>query len=75
MYYLLFFFFQDYVEDFNCNFAWKYAGIEPPVFAALVPNSADKPLKEVMEEIMGDHEMMVYSYTWLGSNGSYPLAM
>lgn len=43
-------------------FAWKYTGIEPPVFAALVPNSADKPLKEVMEEIMGDHEMMVYSY-------------
>lgn len=55
-------FFQNNVEDFNCNLAWKYAGIEPPVFAALVPNSADKPLKEVMEEIMGDHEMMVLSY-------------
>lgn len=42
----------------------KYAGIEPPVFAALVPNSADKPLKDVMEEIMDDHEMMVYSYNF-----------
>lgn len=38
---------------------WHYAGIEPPAFAALVPNSADKPLQEVMEEIMGDHEMIV----------------
>ncbi|XP_023764692.1 uncharacterized protein LOC111913205 isoform X1 [Lactuca sativa] len=28
------------------------------VFAAVVPNSADKPLQEVIEEIMGDHEMM-----------------
>ncbi|KAK1396460.1 Vacuolar acid trehalase [Heracleum sosnowskyi] len=38
--------------------AFPEFGIEPPVFAALVPNSAEKPLKEVMEEIMGDHEMM-----------------
>ncbi|XP_074366278.1 uncharacterized protein LOC141707156 isoform X3 [Apium graveolens] len=38
--------------------AFPEFGIEPPVFAALVPNSADKLLKEVMEEIMGDHEMM-----------------
>ncbi|KVI05043.1 Uncharacterized conserved protein UCP014543 [Cynara cardunculus var. scolymus] len=29
------------------------------VFAAVVPNSADKPLQEVIDEIMGDHEMMV----------------
>jgi hypothetical protein len=29
------------------------------VFAALVPNSADKPLEELIEEIMGDHEMLV----------------
>lgn len=38
-----------------------YAGLEPPVFAALVPNSADKPVKELIEEIMGDHELMVTS--------------
>lgn len=34
-------------------------GLEPAVFAALVPNSADKPLQELIEEIMGDHEMLV----------------
>lgn len=34
-------------------------GLQPAVFAALVPNSANKLLAEVMEEIMGDHEMMV----------------
>ncbi|KAJ0102489.1 hypothetical protein Patl1_06031 [Pistacia atlantica] len=33
-------------------------GLEPPVFAALVPNSADKTLQELIEEIMGDHEML-----------------
>eukprot|EP00268_Persea_americana_P043621 TRINITY_DN4389_c0_g1_i6.p1 TRINITY_DN4389_c0_g1~~TRINITY_DN4389_c0_g1_i6.p1 ORF type:complete len:123 (+),score=19.91 TRINITY_DN4389_c0_g1_i6:468-836(+) len=33
-------------------------GLQPAVFAALVPNSANKLLAEVMEEIMGDHEMM-----------------
>ncbi|KAJ4969943.1 hypothetical protein NE237_003042 [Protea cynaroides] len=33
-------------------------GLEPAVFAALVPNSAGKPLQEVMEEIIGDHETM-----------------
>lgn len=36
-----------------------YAGLEPAVFAVLVPNSADKPVAELIEEIMGDHEMMV----------------
>ncbi|KAK1378423.1 hypothetical protein POM88_025167 [Heracleum sosnowskyi] len=36
--------------------------IEPLVFAALVPNSAEKSLKEVMEEIMGDHEMMDFAF-------------
>ncbi|KAL0912933.1 hypothetical protein M5K25_016355 [Dendrobium thyrsiflorum] len=35
-----------------------YAGIRPAVFAALVPNSANKLLKDVAEEIMGDHEML-----------------
>ncbi|XP_026418790.1 uncharacterized protein LOC113314228 [Papaver somniferum] len=34
------------------------AGLEPVVFAALVPNSADKLLQEVVEEVIGDHEMM-----------------
>ncbi|KAJ7975021.1 hypothetical protein O6P43_004998 [Quillaja saponaria] len=36
-------------------------GLKPAVFAALVPNSADKPLQELMEEIMGDHEMLEQS--------------
>ncbi|KAK2976686.1 hypothetical protein RJ640_004287 [Escallonia rubra] len=36
-------------------------GLEPAVFAALVPNSADTPLRELVEEIMGDHEMLVKS--------------
>ncbi|KAM6600735.1 hypothetical protein CsatA_020344 [Cannabis sativa] len=39
--------------------AFPEAGLEPAIFAALVPNSADKPMQEVIEEIMGDHEMMV----------------
>ncbi|KAK1356790.1 hypothetical protein POM88_050046 [Heracleum sosnowskyi] len=30
--------------------------------APLVPNSAEKSLKEVMEEIMGDHEMMDFAF-------------
>ncbi|XP_058083455.1 uncharacterized protein LOC131231316 isoform X2 [Magnolia sinica] len=38
--------------------AFPETGLKPAVFAALVPNSANKPLGEVMEEIMGDHEMM-----------------
>ncbi|KAM6584393.1 hypothetical protein CsatB_011395 [Cannabis sativa] len=38
--------------------AFPEAGLEPAIFAALVPNSADKPMQEVIEEIMGDHEMM-----------------
>ena len=36
-----------------------HTGLEPPAFAALVPNSADKPLQELIEEVMGDHEMLV----------------
>jgi hypothetical protein len=35
--------------------------LEPAAFAALVPNSAEKVLGEVIEEIMGDHEMLVSS--------------
>lgn len=42
----------------SLNRSW-FTGLEPAVFAALVPNSADKPLEELIEEIMGDHEMMV----------------
>lgn len=38
--------------------AFPETGLEPAVFAALVPNSADKPLEELIEEIMGDHEML-----------------
>lgn len=38
--------------------AFLETGLEPAVFAALVPNSADKPLLELIEEIMGDHEML-----------------
>ncbi|KAL4191050.1 hypothetical protein AMTRI_Chr07g27690 [Amborella trichopoda] len=33
-------------------------GLEPAVFAALVPNSANKLLAELIEEIMGDHERL-----------------
>ncbi|XP_010267209.1 PREDICTED: uncharacterized protein LOC104604527 isoform X2 [Nelumbo nucifera] len=38
--------------------AFPETGLEPAVFAALVPNSANKLLQEVIEEIMGDHEML-----------------
>lgn len=38
--------------------AFPETGLEAAVFAALVPNSADKPLQELIEEIMGDHEML-----------------
>ncbi|KAK9283477.1 hypothetical protein L1049_011723 [Liquidambar formosana] len=38
--------------------AFPETGLEPTVFAALVPNSADKPLHELIEEIMGDYEML-----------------
>ncbi|KAL5139397.1 hypothetical protein HKD37_10G029327 [Glycine soja] len=33
-------------------------GLKPAAFAALVPNSANKPLEELIDEIMGDHEML-----------------
>ncbi|KAL0675944.1 hypothetical protein Bca4012_003925 [Brassica carinata] len=39
--------------------AFPESGLEPAVFAAMVPNSADKPISELMEEIMGDHELLV----------------
>jgi hypothetical protein len=40
-----------------CSFF--YAGLKPAAFAALVPHSANKPLQELMEDFMGDHEMLV----------------
>ncbi|KAF8098822.1 hypothetical protein N665_0257s0036 [Sinapis alba] len=41
--------------------AFPETGLEPAVFAAMVPNSADKPIMELMEEIMGDHELLTGS--------------
>ncbi|XP_039024752.1 uncharacterized protein LOC120157799 [Hibiscus syriacus] len=38
--------------------AFPETGLEPAVFAALVPNSADKYVAELIDEIMGDHEML-----------------
>ncbi|KAJ0967294.1 hypothetical protein J5N97_024211 [Dioscorea zingiberensis] len=38
--------------------AFPETGLKEAVFAALVPNSAKKLLGEVVEEIMGDHEML-----------------
>ncbi|CAA6673370.1 unnamed protein product [Spirodela intermedia] len=38
--------------------AFPETGLAPAVFAALVPNSASKALGEVIDEIMGDHEML-----------------
>uniref|UniRef100_A0A7N0UFR8 Uncharacterized protein n=1 Tax=Kalanchoe fedtschenkoi TaxID=63787 RepID=A0A7N0UFR8_KALFE len=38
--------------------AFSETGLEPAVFAALVPNSANKPLQELIDEVMRDHEMV-----------------
>ncbi|XP_038891527.1 uncharacterized protein LOC120080918 isoform X2 [Benincasa hispida] len=38
--------------------AFPETGLEPAVFAALVPNAANKPVEELIEEIMGDHEAL-----------------
>uniref|UniRef100_A0A0C9RPH1 TSA: Wollemia nobilis Ref_Wollemi_Transcript_5463_1093 transcribed RNA sequence n=1 Tax=Wollemia nobilis TaxID=56998 RepID=A0A0C9RPH1_9CONI len=38
--------------------AFPEAGLDSAVFAALVPNSAGKSVKELIEEIMGDHERL-----------------
>ncbi|KAI8539752.1 hypothetical protein RHMOL_Rhmol09G0207300 [Rhododendron molle] len=43
-------------------------GLEPAVFAALVPNRADKPLQELIEEILGDHEMLIFNLDSLQSD-------
>ncbi|MFS7996607.1 hypothetical protein Hanom_Chr12g01131881 [Helianthus anomalus] len=39
--------------------AFPESGLAVAVFAVVVHNNADKPLQEVIEEIMGDHEMMI----------------
>lgn len=51
-----------YFSDF-C--VYSCSGLEPPVFAALVPYSANKPLTELIDEIMGDHELLVSLLTIL----------
>ncbi|XP_031502014.1 uncharacterized protein LOC116265503 [Nymphaea colorata] len=38
--------------------AFPETGLEPTLFAALVPKSANKPLEELIEDIVGDHEML-----------------
>ncbi|MCO5586111.1 hypothetical protein L7F22_040051 [Adiantum nelumboides] len=38
--------------------AFPDAKLEPTVFAAMVPNNAQKTIEELMEEIMGDHERL-----------------
>ncbi|RDX85907.1 hypothetical protein CR513_32826, partial [Mucuna pruriens] len=43
-------------------------GLKPAAFAALVPNSANKPLQELIEEITGDHEILENSYEDLNSH-------
>jgi len=47
------------LADFTTVWSLCYAGLKPAAFAALVPNSANKPLEELIDEIMGDHEMLV----------------
>ncbi|KAF1860329.1 hypothetical protein Lal_00037668 [Lupinus albus] len=42
--------------------AFPESGLKPAAFAALVPNSANKPLEELIGEIMGDHEMLCSKY-------------
>ncbi|XP_078445645.1 vacuolar acid trehalase isoform X2 [Wolffia australiana] len=38
--------------------AFPKSGLAPAIFAAMVPNSADKLLGQVLEEIIGDHEAL-----------------
>ena len=53
--------FQVMSHKIDCSSFSLFTGLEPAAFAALVPNSAEKVLCEVIEEIMGDHEMLVSS--------------
>ncbi|RAL42724.1 hypothetical protein DM860_009231 [Cuscuta australis] len=43
--------------------AFSSTGLEESVFAAVVPNAADKPVEELIEEIMGDHQMLSTRHT------------
>ncbi|KAL5710022.1 hypothetical protein ACHQM5_020637 [Ranunculus cassubicifolius] len=45
--------------------AFPETGLEPAVFAAVVPNSANKSLQELIDEVMGDHEMVLLRLTFL----------
>ncbi|KAK9666316.1 hypothetical protein RND81_14G177000 [Saponaria officinalis] len=38
--------------------AFEETDLEPVVFPAHVPNSSNKLLQEIIEEVMGDHEMV-----------------
>lgn len=49
------------------------ADLEDAVFAAHVENSSNKPLRELIEEIMGDHEMVV-SLLSLETSFSFPFS-
>ncbi|EOY18809.1 Uncharacterized protein TCM_043294 [Theobroma cacao] len=51
-------FFSDLSGEEMMMFIDAFPETEPAVFAALVPNSADKPVAELIDEIMGDHEML-----------------
>ncbi|VFQ64816.1 unnamed protein product [Cuscuta campestris] len=43
--------------------AFSSTGLEESVFAAVVPNAADKQVEELIEEIMGDHQMLSTRHT------------
>ncbi|OMO49940.1 hypothetical protein CCACVL1_30746 [Corchorus capsularis] len=56
--------FELYINQCTVNHLFRWIGIflleglDPAVFAPVVPNSAYKPVSELVDEIMGDHEMM-----------------
>ncbi|WVZ01363.1 hypothetical protein V8G54_027432 [Vigna mungo] len=60
-----------YDHILNCSLGFCYAGLKPAAFAALVPNSANKPLQELIEEVKGDHEMFHSSFFHLNSFKEY----
>ncbi|KAK2395092.1 vacuolar acid trehalase [Trifolium repens] len=49
---------QESLEEVEVKAHFLTEGLKPAAFAALVPNSANKPLQELMEDFMGDHEML-----------------
>ena len=36
-----------------------HVGLPPPIFAAMVPKNAEKMVKDLVEEVMGDHQRLV----------------